>query len=138
MDSITLQEIVASLESKESHRRILFLGSKAGIFFDNETLYENVKGYSVGTFQAFHREQKFQTCYHILEEKFTEVERHEMLSRFSGSTQTIRLEDSYLAKVIKAGYFQVILSTNIDLVLEDALRHEGISLVEDRLPESET
>lgn len=125
MDSITLDDIAGFLLGKKTVRIILFLGSKAGGFFENEKLYSQVKGFSTETFDSLEREEKFQTCYRMLEENFFERDRDSVLNQSLSTEQDSRLEDDYLAEMIKANIFDGIISTNIDPLLEDALKHEG-------------
>src|SRR5712691_6444701 len=110
MDSIVLADVAEFLRRKGSHRRVLFLGSKAGIFFDNEILYDLVKGYSTETFGALNSVQKFQRCYRILElERFSELERDLLLRRSLNISHNHRREDDYLAHLIRANFFDVII-----------------------------
>lgn len=125
MNPITLHEIVEFLLHRRANRKVLFLGAKAGGFFDNEDLYMKVKGYSTETFDELNSEQKFQLCYRILE-NFSERDRDSVLSQSLSTKQVYRLEDDYLAGLIKANFFDVIISTNIDLLLEDTLRRERV------------
>src|SRR2546429_7667888 len=104
MNSITIQEIVEFLLHRKTSRKILFLGAKAGGFFDNDDLYRTVKGYSTETFDKLNSEQKFQLCYRILE-NFSERDRDSVLSQALSTKQFYRLEDDYLAGLIEANFF---------------------------------
>jgi SIR2-like domain len=125
MAPITLQDIADFLMNKESSRKVLFLGAKAGGFFENEGLYAMMKLYSTETFDNLDSDQKFQRCYQVLE-RFSERDRDSALSQSLTTSRRYRLEDDYLAELIKSGFFDVVISTNIDLLLEDALRRERV------------
>jgi hypothetical protein len=125
MDPITLQDIADFLWHRESSRTVLFLGAKAGGFFENEGFYTMMKVYSTETFDKLDSDEKFQRCYQILE-RFSERDRDSALSQSLSTSRRYRLEDDYLAELIKAGFFDVVISTNIDLLLEDALRRERV------------
>src|SRR6266568_378190 len=100
MDSITLERIVELLLRRKTSTIVLFLGAKAGGFFENEDLYSRVKGYSAKTFDALDSELKFQSCYRILEENFNERDRDSVLSWSLSAKKDYRVEDGYVAELI--------------------------------------
>lgn len=126
MEEITLKGIVDLMQSRRDQRFKLFLGAKAGIFFENEGLYDLIKQYSTVTFDTLESAEKFQTCYRILENNFSERDRDSVLSQSLGANANYRLEDDYLGAMIHVGLFDAVISTNIDLLLEDALKREHV------------
>lgn len=131
MKRTTIKEIANLLREKDKEKPIiLFLGARTGNLFGNEKLYEQVTKYSTPTFDMLSDEQKFHTCYKILGTSFSELERHNLFLALSKKHDD-RPEDRYLAELIKANFFDVIISTNIDSLLEDALQSEK---VEERRP----
>ena len=126
MDSITIPEIADLLQKRGSKRLSLFLGAKAGAFYDNKDFYEQIQKYSTRpTFPNLSSEEKFQDCYWTLE-NFSERDRDSMLSLTLGTQLIYRREDDYLAELLKANLFDVVISTNIDVILEDALKRERV------------
>ena len=133
MGQKTIQEIADVLRSRhkasnENNKEplVLFLGARAGSFFGNQKLYEKFKGLTTNTFDKLDEQQKFQACYEILGAMRTELDRYGVLSQSLGEKHDYRPEDHYVAELFKANYFDAIISTTIDLRLEDALRRERV------------
>src|SRR5256885_10289459 len=122
-----IEEVASALASRreQGQRTVLFLGSRAGGLFGNEFLYETLKQFSLVSFNKLSKEEKFKACYDVLNKQFTDNDRHDILV---GTLATLRYreEDELLAALIKAGFFEIIISTNIDTLLEDACNSRGL------------
>src|SRR6266568_5893369 len=116
---------VLTTQRDQGQRAILFLGARAGGLFSNQFLYDTLKNFSLLNFDTLSNVDKFRECYYVLNKQFTENERHNILV---GALATLRYreEDRLLAEIIKAGLFEVIISTNIDTLLEDACSSCGL------------
>src|SRR5437016_7248611 len=108
----------------QGQRTILFLGSRTGGLFGNEYLYETLKQFSLLNFDILSSTDKFKECYSVLSKHFTQTERHNILL---GTLAALRYreEDKLLAELIRAGFFEIIISTNIDSLLEEACSSLG-------------
>src|SRR5437868_1356853 len=117
----TIEEIARTLTTRrgQGQRIALFLGARAGGLFGNRFLYDTLKQFSLLDFDTLSNVEKFRECYYVLNKHFKKSERHDILV---GALATLRYreEDKLLAELVKAGFFEVIISTNIDTLLEDA------------------
>src|SRR2546421_12243882 len=124
----SIKEIARALATQkdQGQRAVLFLGARAGGLFGNEFLYDTLNNFSLLNFDALSDVDKFKECYYVLNKHFTESERHNILV---GALATLRYreEDKFLAKLVKAGLFEVIITTNIDTLVEDAYSLWGMS-----------
>jgi hypothetical protein len=124
-----IKEIARVLATRrdQNRRTVLFLGARAGGLFGNGYLYEMLKQFSFLNFDnpSILNVDKFRECYYVLNKRFTEVERHNILV---GALAALgyREEDKILAELVKAGLFEVIISTNIDTLLEEACSFWGM------------
>jgi|SRR5579859_228303 len=122
-----VEEIARALAKRRDQGKhaVLFLGARAGGLFGNEYLYETLKKFSLLNFDTLSNVDKFRECYYILSKHFTESETHNILV---GALAAIRYreEDKLLAELVKAGFFEAIISTNIDTLLEDACSSWGM------------
>src|SRR2546423_13557710 len=110
-----IEEIASALVTQRDlgQRTVLFLGARAGGLFRNEYFYETLKQFSLLNFDNLSNVDKFKECYYVLNKHFTETERHNILVA-ALATLRYREEDKFLAKLVKAGLFEVIITTNID------------------------
>ena len=115
---------------EQGQRPVLFLGARTGGLFGNEYFYEMLKNFSLLNFDALSNLDKFRECYYVLKTRFTERERHNILV---GALATLmyREEDKLLAELVRAGFFEVIITTNIDTLLEDACSSCGLRELDD-------
>jgi hypothetical protein len=127
-----------TLKQKTNQNMALFLGSRAGGLFRSQEFIDTMKEYSVRNFDLLSREGQFAECYKMLKQKrFNDNNIHALLTRFLKPI-TISEPDIYLAEFIKQGPFDVILSTNVDSLLEKALEYVEMKELFDfvvRMPE---
>jgi TIR domain len=120
-------EIATFLKTRKSvnNRTVLFLGARAGGLFRNPIFYESINNFSKRSFGGLSDIDKFRECYTVLSDanRFTEIDVYDILLT-SLNQSTYREEDEYLATLMKEDYFDIIISTNIDTLLESASREE--------------
>lgn len=124
---INIEEISRTLETRRDHgqRTVLFLGARAGGLFRNEYLYEIMKKFSLLNFDTLSNEDKFKECYRVLSTRFSKTEINDILVGALGPLR-YREEDKLLTGLVKAGFLEGIISTNIDALLEDACSFWGM------------
>src|SRR5215472_936381 len=107
---------------KDSHHpTVLLLGARAGRLFRSEQFYEDLQFFSNVNFHGLPRIKQFTECYTILtSDKFSEWDLYSILQTALKDVGVIN-PDICLASLIKQEYFDEIISTNIDDVLEGAL-----------------
>ncbi len=111
------------LKQKNNQSMVLFLGSRAGGLFRSQDFFDTMKEYSVRSFDLLSREGQFAASYKSLrQDSFNDNNIHALLTKCLQSI-TISEFDIYLAEFIKQGMFDVIVSTNIDSLLEKALEY---------------
>lgn len=110
---------------REGKRSMLFLGARTGGFFGNQAFYNYLEKYSLRTFTGLSEVEKFQACHHILQERFKEDDTYEILKN-SLEKVVDREEDNSMAALVKEELFDIIISTNIDSLLEDTFVLKGL------------
>jgi hypothetical protein len=109
------------MRKRNNHRTVLLLGARAGGLFRSDHFYENLQEFSNRDFNKLSLLEKFNECHSILtNDHFSEAEIHSIV-RTSLQDLTVTLADACLAELVKQGYFEEIISTNIDDMLERAL-----------------
>lgn len=118
-----IQEMANLLEiRKNSHQHTtLLLGARAGQLFRSARFYEELQFFSNRNFHRLSRIKQFKECYAILTSgKFCETDLNGFLL-IALRDIDVTSADISLASLIRNQYFDEIISTNIDDVLEDAL-----------------
>src|SRR5947209_1979768 len=109
----SIEEIARALATRRDQGQptVLFLGARAGGLFGNEFLYDTLKNFSLLNFDILSNVEKFRECYHVLSTYFTESDSQNILV---GALAALRYreEDKLLTELVKAGLFEVIISTN--------------------------
>lgn len=125
--SIRVADVAHLLSNRrdQGKRTSLFLGSRSGGLFGNQTFYNNLQGFSLRNFAELPETDKFQECYHILKARFKERDTHAILTQ-SLKYIADREEDELLAGLVRARLFDVIISSNIDSLLEDTFVLAGM------------
>ncbi len=143
----TVADIARFLKDKKSQgQRVgLLVGTKAGALYDNDNLYETLKLYTstandisrllkqqmqldkdslqllisyIQDLKNFPTPARFKECYDIMSKHFSERGIHTILANALVSIH-YREADELLSGLIKAGFFDPIITTNIDTLLED-------------------
>lgn len=117
----SIEEIASVLARQRDQGQcaVLFLGARAGGLFGNEHLYGTLKNFSPLNFYNLSNKDRFKECYRCLSKHFSENEIHNILVDALGPLK-YREEDKFLTGLIKEGFIDVVISTNIDTLLEDA------------------
>lgn len=129
LPEITLEEIAQRLKRKKKiyEPPTLFLGSRTGWYYGHEKFYEEIKSFShVATaFNNYTDAEKFRECYKVLQDKrrFNPGLIDEILRSYLEQSIKPRNADICLAEMIFEGYFDVIISTTIDSLLQAGLQH---------------
>jgi metacaspase-1 len=121
-------EMAALLTLRKQHhqRTILFLGARAGALFRSQQFYEILRPFSKRSFTAMSRFEQFTECYKLLrQDQFSDQDRFSILSASLRDVIPINA-DVCLAGLVKNGFFDVIISTNIDDIVEQALIKAGM------------
>jgi len=109
------------VRKRNNHRAVLLLGARTGGLFRSDHFYESLQEFSNRDFNKLSPLEKFNECHSILtSDHFSEAEIHSIV-RTSLRDLTVTIADACLAELVKQGYFEEIISTNIDDMLEQAL-----------------
>jgi hypothetical protein len=113
---------------------ILILGSRAGGLFRSKKLYETLKLFGEPSFNNLPPIRQFGECYRLLTRKnlpgFSKTDIDSILTEALRDVDIIDA-DIYLAQLVKARVFDIILTTNMDDTLETALRAVGMREIHD-------
>ncbi len=123
-----LEEIAAQLQQRKErhHRTALVLGARTGGFFRSSYLYEILRLFSPHHFSDLSHLEQFSECYSILARPlFNKVDTHSILQT-SLQDVAVTKADIHLAKLAKRGYFDEIITTNTDDILEQSLLQIGM------------
>lgn len=114
------------LKRKSSHPTVLVLGSRAGGLFRSQELAGAVQRFFGHNQPVSSQEDPFEVAYHFFEQaRSGKSWLPHLLKRF---LQDVRVAeaDLSLAELIKQRLFRVVISTNIDGLLEEALDRAGL------------
>jgi hypothetical protein len=121
---LDIQDMANLLEMRKNnnHPTVLLLGARAGRLFHSMHFSETLLPFSKRDFHQLSRIKQFQECYSILtnDNKLSERDLHSILQE-SLKNLPITNADICLASLIRHQYFDEIISTNIDEVIDDAL-----------------
>ena len=110
------------LRLRTGYRTTLLLGSRAGALY-RSNLHRKLEEVSLSNLNDLSPPKRFEACYHILLDtrvQFSEPELHQLVGK---TLQEVEFSsaDFGLADLIKLGYFNTVITTNIDDMLERAL-----------------
>jgi hypothetical protein len=116
------------LRRSTGNRTVLLLGSRVGGLFRSELFYEHLERFSNRDFGGMSRFEQFSECYALLtaSKRFGESDIHG-ICRIALQDVAVTDADIYLAELIKKGFFEEVVSTNIDGVMERALSQVGMT-----------
>jgi ssDNA-specific exonuclease RecJ len=123
-----IEELAGLLDLRKVNDQptVLLLGARAGGLFRNRRIYDNLERFSHRDFRTLSRIEQFSECYTILTRRqFSETDIHSIL-RTAVRDLAVTRTDVYLAELIKQRYFDEIISTNIDDVLERSVLQAGM------------
>jgi hypothetical protein len=108
------------MRKKTNNPAVLFLGARAGGLFRSQELYNILRPFSKRTLSELSQGHQFEECYKVLSQgQFSERELDSILTR-SLHDITFTDADVCLAEMVKQRLFDVIISSNIDDLLEDS------------------
>ena len=114
-------------ENKDAGRStVLFLGARTGGLFRSKTLYDEVKYFSSRAFNSMSQIERFGECCRVLLEE--DLRRSEIETILFKSLKGLQITetDISLAELVKRGFFDTIISTNIDDLLTKAFVDMGM------------
>jgi len=105
---------------------LLFLGARAGALFDSQTLYNELHPSGQDALVPLDPTESFQTCIRLLTQNhFNETEIHSILLQSLPDTFVHNI-DRYVAALTKLNLFRLVVTTNINASLEEALHWIGL------------
>lgn len=124
---INVTQITDWLLFRKSTNRpiVIFLGSRTGGLFENKKFYEQMQAHSSSQFDTLNELEKFYECYQILSQ-LNWTEGHNILTSSIKERPQHLSEYKYLATLIAEGFVDIIITTNIDSLLEEALQREKV------------
>ncbi|HLG61218.1 MAG TPA: SIR2 family protein [Ktedonosporobacter sp.] len=130
----TIAEVANMLEvrRKTNKRTTLVLGARAGGFFRSKELLDILRRFSSHDFTHLTPLEQFAECYQVLNRRgqFSESDLDGIL-RQALNEVFISEADLCLAELIKENFFDTIISTNIDDLLERALERVDLKYHKD-------
>lgn len=129
LPEITVKDIAQRLKQRKTNNEppTLFLGSRTGWYYNHEKLYEWAKSFSnVATaFDTYTDSKKFQECYTVLKSKrFNSGSIEDLLKSWLVRPAKPGIADICMAEMIFGGYFDVVISTTIDPLLQAGLQYQ--------------
>jgi hypothetical protein len=124
----TIEEVARLLEVRRqnNHRTVLILGARAGRLFRSEDFFKTLQMFSKRNFSNLSRSQQFAECFFILKSfSFSDADLYTIISAPLQNSVTT-MADTCLAELVSQGYFDAIITTNIDNGLEKALYEIGM------------
>lgn len=104
-------------------RTVLFLGARTGRLYDNRKLYEELNA-EHEQFAALATPEKFRLCYTLLQRSTMDA-MHDIL-QLALKNAPIETADQQIAELVRRGYFDVVISTTLDVSLERAMDRERL------------
>lgn len=107
---------------KHTGRTALFLGARTGGLFRSQLFYDSLQDFSLHDFSLLNTFERFAECYRVLikPREFGETDIDSILTGALQGVSTI-YADLCVAELLKQGIFDLIITTCIDDILEQAL-----------------
>src|ERR1700680_2731585 len=132
VSSIEIKELASLLELRRKHhqRTVLFIGSRAGGFFRSQDFYDTLEPFSKRSFSTLQHTEQFVECHKLLQRlPFSERDLFNILSHALNNLPLSKA-DLCLANLIKAQFFDIVISTNMDDSIERALIEVGLKALQ--------
>jgi hypothetical protein len=130
VDTIDIPEIADILAEKKSNsqRIALIIGSRAGALFRSGEFYDDLNAYSARNFADMDERTRFYECYSLLEDiyKRRRMSLKEIRSFIEGQIYGHSDVARHLAQLVKADFFKVIITNNIDDILYESFNAVGM------------
>lgn len=128
MSNFSIQKIVQLLNVRKhmKGRATLFLGTRTGGLFRSQALYSNLQQFSLRDFSLLDDFEKFAECFRLLSRsgEFSETDIDSILKAALRDVSATYI-DICLAELLKQGIFDLIITTCMDDLLEQALSYIG-------------
>ena len=121
------------LRQSTRHKTVLVLGSRCSGLFRSNYLYETLQTYGGSpTFSTSPRLKQFRECYQILTRR-DGLSRSEIQSVLMRALDEVNCStaDLCLAELVKLGLFDLIISTQVDTLFEQALKEISMKELRD-------
>jgi hypothetical protein len=108
---------------------VLFLGSRTSSLFRRPALADLLKGFSNRDILSMTSVERFQGCHQILEEEFRKQNKDRdihFIIRTALKEKQVEAADLCVAELMKQGFFDLIITTNIGSELERAFHQCGM------------
>jgi len=139
IDGSTIAYIASFLQMSraQGQKAVLILGSRTGALFRSAEFYDTMKQYALPSFDEQTLTQKFGTCYQLLTNELSSQEQDKQAPLFpyfdeqkidailslALSKINISSADINLAHLIRLRFFDTVISTNVDDMLELAMEN---------------
>ena len=132
---IAILQIVEQLRMRRATglKTVLVLGARTGGLFRSMRFYQTLQAFAPPAFSTSSQNEQFAHCYHLLTEQdalFSPSESQLLLSNALAQITILEAERN-LAALILQGYFDPIITTNADRLLEQALTSAGWQELQD-------
>lgn len=121
------------LRRKNKLKTVLVLGARAGGLIRSQRLYDELQSFFSHGFSNLSRNSQFARFYHLLARPESSFSNAHIQTMLSSALTTVALGevDEKLARLIQQGYFDPIITTNADTLLEQALFRAGWQELQD-------
>jgi len=121
-------EIARLLEARKANNSntVLLLGARAGGLIRSSRFYEILQAFSPYTLDMFSHRKQFDQCYNLLQQLSIGERDFDTILRESLQTVKPALVETCVVELVKLGIFDVIISTNVDDLLEQSFAQEGM------------
>ncbi len=124
IDIAKMTDILKIRKKMHSHT-MLVLGARAGTLFHSQILYDQISAVGSTKVEVSSEEEMVQRCIELLlQRSWSGRELRATLFR-SLQDSFFQDKDAYIAALLKYQFFQLVLTTNIDVGLEEALLQIG-------------
>lgn len=121
----TIVDIARQLQRRKAlgYLNVLFLGARTSGLYDNRTLYAELNAENEH-FATLSAPEKFRTCYTLLQRSTTDTI-HDIL-QLALKQASLKEADQQIAELVREGYFEVVISTALDVALDQAMNRERL------------
>lgn len=115
---------ILGLRRQQGRDTVLVLGSRAGGLYRNREFYETLKLFGDPSFSSLPRIKQFGQCYRILTRRKNVFDLSDIDGILTHALKELDITDAdiRLAELVKSGLFGIIVTTNIDTILEESLK----------------
>ncbi len=120
-----IMDIARSLQRRKGLRAltVLFLGARTGGLYGNHAFYTEMST-DDAHLDTLSAPEKFRACYRLLQRSNQDTI-HDIL-HLSLRDAPQRVADQQIAELVRRGYFDVVVSTHIDVLLDRAIERERL------------